>query len=147
MEMRSCSLGVKKLIKVGLPEGGGSGFPFKRGGRGLIMNVIAKKYCVSIRVLNLFQDLFVSYLKVLVGVGTKNNSLVRTENSSSVNVWSGMLCIFLLHWQVYVLIYLVVNLRNEDLHWFSGKRTFIDGGVYMRFSGGVGSRVTCSVFM
>ena len=111
------------------------------------MNVIANKYCVSIRVLNLFQDLFVSYLKVLVGVGTKNNSLVRTENSSSVNVWSGMLCIFLLHWQVYVLIYLVVNLRNEDLHWFSGKRTFIDGDVYMRFSGGVGSRVTCSVFM
>ena len=58
-----------------------------------------------------------------------------------------MLCIFLLHWQVYVLICLVVNLRNEDLHWFRGKRTFIDGGVYMRFSGGVGSRVTCSVFM
>ena len=49
-----------------------------------------------------------------------------------------MLCIFLLHWQVYVLICLVVNLRNEDLHWFRGKRTFIDGGVYMRFSGGVG---------
>ena len=69
MEMRSCSLGLKKLIKVGLSEGGGSGFPFKSGGGGggLIMNVIAKKYCVSIRVLNLFQDLFVSYLKVLVG--------------------------------------------------------------------------------
>ena len=27
-----------------------------------------KKYCVSMRVLNLFQDLFVSCLKVLVGV-------------------------------------------------------------------------------
>ena len=33
---------------------------------------------------------------------------------------------------------LVVNLQTEDLQWFSGKRTFIDGGVYMRFSGGVG---------
>ena len=42
---------------------------------------------------------------------------------------------------------LVMNLRNEDLHWFCGKRTFIDGGVYMRFSAGVGSRVISSVFM
>ena len=43
---------------------------------------------------------------------------------------------------------LAVNLRNEDLHWFSGKRTFIDGGVYIRFRGGVGSRVIISsVFM
>ena len=30
-----------------------------------------------------------------------------------------------------------VNLQNEDLHWFSGKRTFNDGSVYMRFNGGV----------
>ena len=37
--------------------------------------------------------------------------------------------------------------RNEDLQWFSGKRTFIDGGVYMRFNRGVGSRVVSSVFM
>ena len=42
---------------------------------------------------------------------------------------------------------LVVDLRNEDWHWFCGKRTFIDGGVYMHFSGGVGSRATSSVFM
>ena len=34
-----------------------------------------------------------------------------------------------------------MNLRNEDLHWFIGKTSFIDGGVYMRFNGGVGSRV------
>ena len=34
MEIRSCSVHVKKLIKVGLSEGGGSGFPFKRGGGG-----------------------------------------------------------------------------------------------------------------
>ena len=39
---------------------------------------------------------------------------------------------------------LVVNIRNEDLHWFSEKSTFIDGGVYMRFSGSVGSRVLSS---
>ena len=31
-----------------------------------------------------------------------------------------------------------MNLQTEDLYWFSGKRTSIDGGVYMRFSGGVG---------
>ena len=54
---------------------------------------------------------------------------------------------FLLYWEVYVLMELAVNLRNEDLHWFSGKRTFIDGGVYMRFIGVVDSRVISSVFM
>ena len=27
------------------------------------------------------------------------------------------------------------------MHWFSGKRTFIDGGVYMCLNGGVASRV------
>ena len=42
---------------------------------------------------------------------------------------------------------LFVNFRNEDLHWFFGKRIFIDGGVYMRFSGSIGSRVPTSVFM
>ena len=42
---------------------------------------------------------------------------------------------------------LAVNLRNENLHWFSGKRTFIDGGAYMHFNGGIGSRVTSSTFM
>ena len=43
---------------------------------------------------------------------------------------------------------LAVNLWNKDLYWFSGKRTFIDGGVYIRFNGGVGSRVIIfSAFM
>ena len=37
---------------------------------------------------------------------------------------------------------LVMNLQNEDMHWFSGKRAFIHDDVYMRFNGGVGSRVT-----
>ena len=36
---------------------------------------------------------------------------------------------------------LAVNLRNEDLHWFIGKTSFTDGGVYMSFNGGIGSRV------
>ena len=40
-----------------------------------------------------------------------------------------------------------VNLQNEDLHWFSGKRTFIDGGGYTSFNEGVGSRFPSSVFM
>ena len=42
---------------------------------------------------------------------------------------------------------LVVNLLNEDLHWFYGKGTFINGGVYVPFSGGLGTRITSSVFM
>ena len=54
---------------------------------------------------------------------------------------------FLLYWEVYVLMELAVNLRNEDLHWFSGKRTLLDGGVYMGFNGDVGCRVISSVFM
>ena len=54
---------------------------------------------------------------------------------------------FLLYWEVYTLMELVVNLQNEDLRWFSGKRTFIDRGLYMRFSGSVGSSVTSFVFM
>ena len=29
-----------------------------------------------------------------------------------------------------------MNLWNEDLNWFCGKRTFIYGGVSMRFRGG-----------
>ena len=105
-----------------------AGFPFKRGW--FIINfVVKKKYCVSMRVLNLFQDLFVSCLKVLVGVRTKNKPLGRTDNSSSVNVWLETLCImFLLYWEVYIFMDLVVNLRNKDLHWFCGKRTFIDTG-------------------
>ena len=55
--------------------------------------------------MNLFQDLFVSCLKLLVGARTKEKPLVRTENSSSVNVWLERLCImFLLYWEVYALI-------------------------------------------
>ena len=54
---------------------------------------------------------------------------------------------FLLYWEVYALMELAVNLRNEDLHQFRGKRTFIDGGLYMRFNEGVGSRVISSVCM
>ena len=42
--------------------------------------LLQKKYCVSIRVLNLFQDLFVSCLKVLVRVRAKDKPLVKTEN-------------------------------------------------------------------
>ena len=56
MEMRSCSVRMKNLIKVRLSEGGGVqlDFPLKRGG--LIVNVIAIKYCVSMHVMNLVQD-------------------------------------------------------------------------------------------
>ena len=37
---------------------------------------------------------------------------------------------------------LAANFRNEDLHWFCPKRTFIDGGVYVCFIGGVCSMLT-----
>ena len=40
---------------------------------------------------------------------------------------------FLLYWEVYVLMNLVVNFRNENLDQFCGTRTFIDISVYMRF--------------
>ena len=109
--------------------------------------LLQKKYCVSMRVLCWSQDLFVSCLKVLIGLETKGKSLVRTENSSSVNVWLGRLCImFRLYWEVYVLMDFVENLQNENLHWFCGNRTFIDGGVYVRCSVGISSRVTSTLF-
>ena len=75
MEMKSCLVCVKKLIKMGLSEGRGVqlNFPLKRGG--LSRMLLRKKYCVSMRILNLFQDLFVSYLKVLVGVKNKGKAL------------------------------------------------------------------------
>ena len=43
---------------------------------------------------------------------------------------------FLLHWEVYVSMFVVVDFLNEHLHWFCGKRTLIDGGVYMRLNEG-----------
>ena len=51
--------------------------------------LLQKKYCVNMRILNLFQDLLVSGLEGLVGGGwgTKDKPLVSTQNSSqSVNV-------------------------------------------------------------
>ena len=50
------------------------------------MNAVTEKNVLTC-VLQLLQDLFISQLKVLVGVGTKHKALVRTENSS-VKVWS-----------------------------------------------------------
>ena len=57
------------------------GFPHKRGW--LITNVAKKILCYH-ACLELFQDLFISCLKVLVG--RKVKPLVGAENSSSVNV-------------------------------------------------------------
>ena len=42
---------------------------------------------------------------------------------------------------------LAVNLWNENLHWFSAKRAFIEGGVCIRFNGGVDSRVISPVLI
>ena len=42
---------------------------------------------------------------------------------------------FLLCWEVYVLMEIAFNLWNQSLHWFSAKRTLIEGGEYMRFNG------------
>ena len=78
---------MKKLIKVGWSEGGGVQLDFllKRG-RAYLECYYKKKYCVSMHALNLFRDLFVSCLQLLVAVGTKDKTLMRTENSSSVNL-------------------------------------------------------------
>ena len=75
----------KKFVKMGLSEGGGIQLDFFLKG-GFCCECYCKKYCVSTRVLNLFQDLFVYCLNVFVGVGTKDKSFVRTENSFSVNM-------------------------------------------------------------
>ena len=48
--------------------------------------LMRKKYCISMRVLSLFQDLFVSCLNVIVGVGTKDKPLVRTDSPFSVDM-------------------------------------------------------------
>ena len=77
-----------------------------------------------------------------------DKSFVTTEDSSSINLWLERLCImFLLYWEAYVLMDLVVNLWDSDLDWFYRKTNFIDGGVYMRFSGGAGLAVTSSFFI
>ena len=52
----------------------------------LSLVLLRKKYCVSMRVLNSPQHLYVFCLKVLVEVGTNDKPLLRTEDSSSVNV-------------------------------------------------------------
>ena len=44
-------------------------------------------------------------------------------------------------------MFVVVDFLNEDLHWFCGKRTSIDGGVHMRLNEGVGSKVASSLPM
>ena len=53
---------------------------------GLSLVLLQKKYCVSMRVLNSLQHLYVFCLKVLVEVGTNEKPLLRTEDSPSVNV-------------------------------------------------------------
>ena len=65
--MRSCSVRVKKFVKVELSEGGGIPLDFLLKGGIFSSLLLREKYCVSMRVLNLFQDLFVYALKVLVG--------------------------------------------------------------------------------
>ena len=111
MEVSTFSTFVKKSTQVDLSEGTCVQLNLLLKNGGLSWILLRKKYCVTMRVLNLSQDLFVSCLKVLVGVGTKDKHLVRTEISSSVNVWSESLrTIFLL----YVLMDLVVKLQSED---------------------------------
>ena len=54
---------------------------------------------------------------------------------------------FLLYWEVHVLMDLAVNFLNDGLHWFLGEGTFTDGGVYMRHNGDVGWKVASSLVM
>ena len=78
---------VKKLVKVRFSEGGGVQLDFiLKGVGGWVAMIVAKKLLCYMRVLNLLEDLFVSCLKVLAGVGANEKPLVRTDNSSSVNI-------------------------------------------------------------
>ena len=61
-------------------------FLLKGGELGIVMICEKKKHCVRMRILNLFQDLFISFLKVLVGVQTKDKPAVITDDPSSVNL-------------------------------------------------------------
>ena len=87
--MRSCSLCLKKLVKVELSEGGSVQLDFFLKGEILLAMLLQKKYCVSMRVLNLLQDLFISCLKVFVEVGTKDKTFVRTTKEK--------ICIYYIH--------------------------------------------------
>ena len=149
MEVISCSMHVKNSTKVGLSVGGGIQLDFLLKGGVLSWILLRKKFivlaCVSWTYSRIY--LFLVY-RFWWGVEQKDKPLVRTENSSSFNVWLERLSImFWLYWEVYVLMDLVMNLRNEDLHWFYGKKNFIGGGIYVNFNGDVGSRVTFSVFV
>ena len=84
--MTSCSVCVKTLVKVGLSEGGSVQLDFFLKGKFCHECYFEKNIVFSMRVLNLSQDLFVSCLKVFVGVGTKDKPLVRTDILSSVNM-------------------------------------------------------------
>ena len=143
MEVSSCPMHVKKSSKVGLSEGGGIQFDLLL--KGVAYHVLQKK-TFSMRVLSLLQDLFISCLKVLVGLRTRDKPLLRTENSFLV-VWSERLCtMFLLYWEVYVLMGLIINFWNENLHCF-WERVLLLMVVYVCFNRGVGSRVTSSFLM
>ena len=108
---------------MGLPEERGIQLDFLLKEGDVSWMLLRKKYA-----LNLLLDLFISCLKVLVRVGTKNKPLRRTENSSSVNVWSERLCIMvLLCWEVYVLMDIfrefsergfALVLLEEDFYWW-----------------------------
>ena len=65
--VRSCSVRVKKFVKVGLSEGGGIPLELLLNGGIFSSLLFRKKYCVSMQFLNLFQDLFVSALNLLAG--------------------------------------------------------------------------------
>ena len=41
---------------------------------------------------------------------------------------------FLLFWEVYVLVVVAVNFLNEDLHWFCGRKTSTVGGIHIHAS-------------
>ena len=140
MEVSSCPMHVKRSSKVGLSEGEGIQFD-------LLLKGVAyhecccKKKTFSMRVLSLLQDLFISCLKVLVGLRTRDKPLLRTENLFLV-LWSERLfTMFLLYWEVYVLMGLIINFRNENLHCF-WERVLLLMVVYVCFNRGVGPRVT-----
>ena len=75
---------VKKLIKVWLLYGTGIQLGFLLKGVYFFYMLLRERYCFNVHILNLLQDLFISCMRALAGLRTKDKPLVRSENSVSV---------------------------------------------------------------
>ena len=129
MNVSSCSMRVKISTKMGLSEEGGIQLDFLLKEGDVSWMLLRKKIfvltCVS---WTYYRFYLFPVQRFWWGWEQKNKSLVRTEKSWSVNVWSERLCImFLLCWEVYVLMDIfrkfsesdfALVLLEEDFYWW-----------------------------